>query len=380
MFWKKKKNQDINLEEKMPKAGETRDFFAGEAVFFSPKPLPSAKIDITSVISSPTILECNDTYLNIGQRNQGKAWQVQMSNFLIGMAAIVILIILIMFGFEDISKYGSFLVSFLSAWYDLAEPLIIIFTFLYSICWYVVIKSSFDFSRQRPIRLNRERREICYYSDKEKKPIIAPWEEVVCWVAMNRGTTGNSLVTHFTFALAIPTSDRKDYWILRRPITSISEGQRMWETMRIFMDEPKEMRPVPTPFVKEDRAYFDQCRSELWEKFRKGPKRLFTLNSEFPWVSYTSMFFYYVFHILSGWKLPYLVSEWTDSLAKVKVPDDIEAWSQPIPESEWAKPSEELLKQKAAIEKHFEAGGTLTDFVYSEDNSNDTLRETEKAE
>ncbi|MDD1792771.1 hypothetical protein LRP50_06505 [Enterovibrio sp. ZSDZ42] len=36
MFWKKKKNQDIDLTELTPKAGDTRKFLAGEVVFFSP--------------------------------------------------------------------------------------------------------------------------------------------------------------------------------------------------------------------------------------------------------------------------------------------------------------------------------------------------------
>ncbi|MDD1783214.1 hypothetical protein LRP49_18765 [Enterovibrio sp. ZSDZ35] len=362
MFWKKKKNQDIDLTELTPKAGDTRNFFAGEAVFFSPKPLPSAKIAKETVVTSPEILAINDTYMDIGQRCQGKAWQVQLVNTVIGFAAIVMLVLAIIFGFRDASIYGSVEASFRAVFDQLAIPLAFIFAFLIGICWYVIISSSLEFARQRPIRLNRERREICYYSDKEKKPIIASWEEVVCWVATNRGTTGNSMVTHFTFGLAIPTPDGKDYWILRRPIATVTDGQRMWETMRMYMDEPPARRPTPSPFEKEDRALFDKNRREMWEKFKKGPRCWFILNSDMPWVSYASMFFYYTYHILSGWKLPYLVSEWTDSLSKVELPQEVADWSTPIPENKWAKPSEALLKERTAIEKHYEAGGGIMDF------------------
>ncbi|MGF1770672.1 hypothetical protein L4D06_25420, partial [Enterovibrio makurazakiensis] len=268
MIWKKKKNQDIDLTELTPKAGDTRKFIAGEAVFFSPKPLPSAKIAKETVVTSPEILAINDTYIDIGQRNQGKARQVQLGNSTIGLIAVVMLILAIIFGFRDASIYGSIEASFRAVVDELATPFALAFTFLIGICWYVIISSSFDFARQRPIRLNRERREICYYSDKEKKPTIAPWEEVVCWVATNRGTTGNSMVTHFTFGLAIPTPDGKDYWILRRPIATVTDGQRMWETMRMYMDEPPARRPTPSPFEKEDRALFDKNRREMREKFK----------------------------------------------------------------------------------------------------------------
>ncbi|NAX18881.1 MULTISPECIES: DUF6708 domain-containing protein [unclassified Vibrio] len=361
MFWKKK-SQDIDLKEFEPKAGYTRKFLTGEAVFFSPKPLPSARIAQETIVQSPEILEINDIYMDIGQRNQGKVWQVQMVNTIIGFGVIVILLISILLAYRDLDAYGSFLTAFIQISIEDWMPITIGFALGIVAGWSSIIQTSFEFARQRPIRLNRQRREICYYSDKEEKPIIAPWEEVVCWVALNRGTTGNSMVTHFTFGLAIPTPDGKDYWTLRRPIASVTDGQRMWETMRMYMDEPLTRRPEPSPFIKEDRAYFDKSRREMCDRFQKGPKCWFILNSNAPWVSYASMFFYYLFHILSGWKLPYWVSEWTDNLAKVDLPKEIDEWSKPIPESEWAKPSEELLRQRTAIEKHYEAGGGIMDF------------------
>ncbi|MGY2572297.1 hypothetical protein [Vibrio sp. C8] len=35
-------------------------------------------------------------------------------------------------------------------------------------------------------------------------------------------------------------------------------------------------------------------------------------------------------------------------------------WNEYIPEDEWAKPSEELLKQRAKAEAHYAKGGNLT--------------------
>nr|MBF4237568.1 hypothetical protein [Vibrio anguillarum] len=112
MFWKKK-SQDIDLKELEPKAGYTRKFLTGEAVFFSPKPLPSARIAQETIVQSPEILEINDIYMDIGQRNQGKVWQVQMVNTIIGFGVIVILLISILLAYRDLDAYGSFLTAFI---------------------------------------------------------------------------------------------------------------------------------------------------------------------------------------------------------------------------------------------------------------------------
>jgi len=43
-----------------------------------------------------------------------------------------------------------------------------------------------------------------------------------------------------------------------------------------------------------------------------------------------------------------------------KFPDEIKDWSDPIPQEEWAKPSEELQRQRAKAEAHYAKGGKLT--------------------
>ncbi|MGI3004400.1 hypothetical protein ACRTDJ_15145, partial [Shewanella algae] len=50
------------------------------------------------------------------------------------------------------------------------------------------------------------------------------------------------------------------------------------------------------------------------------------------------------------------------NLATFKPTAALEAWSQPLPESEWAQPSAELVRLKAEITAHYQAGGSLGDF------------------
>jgi hypothetical protein len=69
--------QDFNLAQNRPLAGETRTFPLGQALFFSPMPSPTARIAPGSWGESNQVVAINDTYMDIGQGNQGRAGQVQ---------------------------------------------------------------------------------------------------------------------------------------------------------------------------------------------------------------------------------------------------------------------------------------------------------------
>ncbi|WP_447077738.1 hypothetical protein [Shewanella algae] len=67
----------LDLNATPPYAGELRPFPLGEALFFSPKPLPSA-MDSSVLGPSGEVLEINDVYMDIGGASHGKAFQVQL--------------------------------------------------------------------------------------------------------------------------------------------------------------------------------------------------------------------------------------------------------------------------------------------------------------
>ncbi|MDD1796435.1 hypothetical protein LRP50_25290, partial [Enterovibrio sp. ZSDZ42] len=356
-MFRKKKNQELDLKQQEPYAGERRKFLSGEAVFFSPKPMPAYFVKDDDLVPSSEILDINDTYMDIGARCQGKAFQVQLGHICVNAVGLFTFIVLVCVAYSNSNITGGpYLDEFLRGFSELETVLYIFYAIFGGVVWFVTIKTSFDYARQRPIRFHRQRREICYYPDGSNTPVIAPWEQVVSWVALTRGTTGTNVMTTYTFGMAIPTPDGKDYWLLRQPVYSVGEAQRKWETMRIYMDEPKKKWPKPLPFVKEDRAMFDAERKRIWSKFLKGPRKWVSFKFTDPADSYFTLFSYYFYHILACWKIPYMVSEWTDKLNKKPLPENINEWSKPLPKEKWKKPSEELLAQKAVIMKHFEAG------------------------
>lgn len=348
---------DFNLVEQRPLAGEIRSFPLGDALFFSPKPIPSAKVVSGSLGESNQILAMNDVCMDVGQSNHGKAFQVQLIMFCVTLVFLTMFIALCIYANATQVHYDSFVGSLLVAFTDEGYIIFLAILVLFVIGWLSIVSTSLKNARQKPIRFNRQRREICYFDEGSKFPVIVPWEEVVSWVSMYKGFTGTALVSNVTFGLALPDLEGKQYWMFKKPVGIMEEGQRSWEIIRCYMEEGPEY--WATMAGDESRKMFDETRLQLKQDFRNGPKYLVHKAMSDPSKSYLGIIGYYLFNILSGWKLPYLVSEWDSKISMAKFPDEINKWSEPIPEHEWAKPSKELLKQKARAEAHYAAGGNL---------------------
>ncbi|WCP65916.1 hypothetical protein LYZ37_08435 [Vibrio tubiashii] len=349
--------QDFNLKEQRPLAGEVRTYPLGEALFFSPKPLPSVRVSPNSLGESNQILEINDTYMDIGQSNQGKAFQAQLVIFWVMLATFVVLSVFIFSAniMKDTHQgfFKTLSVIIQENWGALILAIMLPSTF----GWSAVINSSLKKARQKPIRFNRQRREVCYFEGGSKTPTIVPWEETVSWVSIYKGFTGSAIVSNVTFGIALPDSSGKDYWMFKRPVGLMEEGQRSWEIIRCYMEEEPEY--WATKAQNEDRKSFDASRNRLRKKFRESHRPLFALSMSDPTASYFNMFGYYAFNILCFWKLPYIVSEWDSRISMANFPPEVNEWSKPLPREEWAKPSEDLRKQKDAAIKHYNSGGTL---------------------
>ena len=110
--------QDFNLNDQRPLAGEVRTYPLGEALFFSPKPLPSANVVPDSLGESNQILEINEIYMDIGQSNHGKAFQVQLVMSCIMLMMTVFFLIFFSVATLETTKYDGF---FQALWIGLQE-------------------------------------------------------------------------------------------------------------------------------------------------------------------------------------------------------------------------------------------------------------------
>lgn len=349
--------QEFDLNDQRPLAGEVRTYPMGEALFFSPKPLPSARISPHSLGESNQILKINEIYMDVGQANHGKAFQVQLIMFCVMFGALVVAFIFLAGAYATHDRYGGFVEALLAGVREDGLVIGSIMLMPLFLGWFTIINTSVKKARQKPIRFNRQRREVCYFEEGSKTPTIVPWEETVSWVSMHKGFTGSAIVSNVTFGIALPDSSGKDYWMFKRPVGIMEEGQRSWEIIRCYMEEEPEY--WATKAQNEDRKSFDASRNKLRKKFRENHRPLFALSMSDPTASYFNMFGYYAFNILCFWKLPYIVSEWDSRISMANFPPEVIEWSKPLPREEWAKPSEDLRKQKDAAIKHYNSGGTL---------------------
>ncbi|MBK5525502.1 hypothetical protein JFT91_25455 [Pseudomonas sp. TH08] len=64
---------------------------------------------------------------------------------------------------------------------------------------------------------------------------------------------------------------------------------------------------------------------------------------------------WYIWRVLSFWKMPYMLAEWGHRMGRPTLPDQVQKWSEPLPSEQWAKPSAALMKAnqvvKTAIDK-----------------------------
>jgi hypothetical protein len=198
---------------------------------------------------------------------------------------------------------------------------------------------------------------VCYFPSGSDEPIMQPWEELVAWVSVSTGTTGEGIMSTYTLGMALdnPKTDKTHF--LNQGVLTPAHGLSKWEAIRVYMEKGPAFCPGKAPY--EGRHTFDEERESMREAYRGG------------YCSAFGVAFWYVRNVVTWWRFPYWVAEWDHRHSMKPMPDSIEQWSQPLPPAQWAKPSSELLAQTAEIEKAFSKGLSFMDYF------NSTLGETE---
>ncbi|MDN7131571.1 hypothetical protein JNO04_04285 [Halomonas sp. MC140] len=175
---------------------------------------------------------------------------------------------------------------------------------------------------------------ICRLCKRERRTVLVPWEDVIAVSGFNP-SLGPGAVTGFgwNFALLPPDPERPGYTLpgagIMVGVGGLPGALAQWEYIRRFMEEGAE---AITPSAREwgvewYNAYVAREKAECertndparWRRFRR--KRLWERARFAHW--YTE---YRMKHILPK-----------------AVPSDwLAEWSNPLPESQWAKPSAAL--------------------------------------
>ncbi len=335
-------HDELDLKHNRPKAGEIRRFATGESVFLSPLPVPTGQppMDLGG-----SFLEVNDVYLDVGSSNQGKSFQARLAVSLPMSAIIAFVIVLpILMGF------GTFFNPFgRTFWYYFSD----FFVFgLWVSIWagglgaligiYAIVSTTRAKARTRPIRFNRQRREVCYFPDGSNEPVIQPWEDTVAWVSVSTGFTGVGVISSYTFGMAIDDPKNDQVHFLRQVVMTPIHGLAKWEAIRVYMEKGPDF--CPGKAAHEGPDTFDKERQDMREEYQHNER------------SALGVFFWYLRHFVTLWRVPYWIAQWDQRYSMKSMPDSIADWSKPLPPEQWAVPSPALKEQSADIEKAFAQG------------------------
>ncbi|WP_199452802.1 hypothetical protein [Marinobacter sp. bablab_jr008] len=173
---------------------------------------------------------------------------------------------------------------------------------------------------------------------------IYPWEKLVAYIETRQDIGPSLMATHTVLTLAIPKPDDPESALAAASINVGHEtsGLAQWECIRQFMENGPEACPDP----KEDETlahYKAKCRQACKEM------------SLLPWLGKKvgDWFFQrYLAHIITERRI--------NTLALKSLPEELKAWSAPLPKEQWAKPSEALQNLNQQLARAYERGLKFT--------------------
>ena len=323
------------------KAGGIESFVSGKITYLAPLPLPTATPPY-----GPHIGELNDVYMDFGFGSpQVFSWQVILGGPFTGTVMIALLyplvggLLALLFGdgWEFIREVieGVFLAS-----YELA--LITGFlALLIGLCvWHHNHKKRASII---PTRFNRQRREVCFMPEGETEPVFVPWESLSAWIIEAQGATQYGL--HRQYGMGIGFYHGETLTSLEFPCAGLPLAISHWEAIRGYMEyEVNDLKSIqdlqdlqgPDDPPHEGLHTFRNARARMHQQIRDGSR------------TRLSGFFWYLYHVMTLWTIPNRLVEWEvwrlERIGKQTLPESMREWSEPLPEDQWAKPSEELLR------------------------------------
>ncbi|WP_227232911.1 DUF6708 domain-containing protein [Pseudomonas sp. IAC-BECa141] len=358
-----------DIRSQRPSAGELRVRGLNETLFLAPLPVYTGQAQV----SRRNFSEMNETFLELGGNNRGTVEQAKilaagiwMVLFLAFLMPVLISIWLVFFSPSEFSRKFSEIV-----WDGLQVFVTGSLLSVIPIGGYVygMLSNVRTLAKSYPVRFNRQRREVCYIDDTTHRVLIVPWESVVAWVARSQGVTGYGALRDYTFGMGLEDEEHDTVQFILMAQPSDVHALGMWASIRNYMEEG-ELVDTPNPMLvllgltptEDELKPYEGLHT--FEIERKGARFMGSLDDGAEDLSAEQRHRYgygkrtrwplrwwYVRRVLTFWKMPYLIAEWAHRKGRPTLPDSVQAWSQPLPPEQWAKPSPALQKANALV-KH----------------------------
>ncbi|HEX8542300.1 MAG TPA: hypothetical protein VF671_11390 [Pseudomonas sp.] len=354
-------------ERQNPKAGEVRQIGTEETLYLAPLPVYTGQ----QPVSMQGFPEVNDVYLQVGGSNIGMVWQGKMLAWVIWLMIIMNvfspLFLAVLLGIITPEGTNNTFAKDLSM---LAELFLYLGIFTTPICVgtviHTIISQTREQARQYPLRFNRQRREVCFVDSKTHEILIVPWEKVTAWISQGQMVTQYNATTFYTFGMALENEEKGTVQPILFDKPSQAHAIGTWEAIRLYMEQG-----VPTD---KTGAWLRLLLGRELTEYELRPyeglhtwevEKLMKIEDRFPDVDmtdeerakhgflprdYWALRWWYVWRVLSFWKMPYMIAEWGHKAGTPVMPERVQQWSQPIPPDQWAKPSPALQKATQLVQ------------------------------
>lgn len=343
-------NLKHNQPEQSPRAGRSQPFPSGRLTFLSPKPLPTG---LRPVDHGHAVGEVNDGYLDFGVGTTPVfGWQMTLG----GPFGVFVFI-------AFFTPAMAFLLFYWlgNGWPDAVHALRGVFDVTFEIaiwgCGFFFLLGLGIWYREHlkresliPTRFNRQRREVCFVPEGQKEPIFVPWEELVAWVTEAQGVTEYGVQRQYGFGIGFHHPETGEKYTLEFETPGLPLAISNWEAIRAYMEyEVHTLKEIQDPLDlqgPDDPAWegvhvFRNARKRLHDEYRDGKRSVAYLIG------------WYLYHLMTFWTIPNRLVEW--EVKKIKrmsqktLPKAMSEWSEPLPQDQWAKPSDELKRQSRRV-------------------------------
>lgn len=327
--------------EQPRKAGDIEPFPSGKLTYLAPLPLPTPMPPY-----GPHIGEMKDVHMDFGLGSpQVFSWQiilggpVSLSFMVIFLFPLVTGLMGIIFGYGQEAIWESMVSMFETGFENslMVDPLILLIGLL---VWHHNHKKR---THIIPTRFNRQRREVCFMPAGCTEPVFVPWESLCAWIIEAQGVTQYGI--HRQYGMGIGFYHGEILTSLEFPCAGLPLAISHWEAIRGYMEyEVNDLKSIqdlqdlqgPNDPPHEGLHTFRNARTRIHQQIRDGSR------------TWLSGFFWYLYHVMTLWTIPNHLVEWEvrrlERLGKQTLPEAMRNWSEPLPEDQWAKPSEELLR------------------------------------
>lgn len=343
-------------------AGEVESFPTGRLTYLAPKPLPTGALPVDYGRAVGLVTK---HYLDFGVGNSfAFAWQMVLGGpfviFLLG--AVVCPLLAFWGGFHFGNGWSDAVWAFwdilgLAFWIGLGGGGFILLLGLQT-RWQMHGRVE----KIVPTRFNRQRREVCFVPEGHSEPIYVPWEELEAWVVEAQGVSEYGVRRQYGFGIGFRHPETGEQFNLEFETHGLPLSISNWEALRAYMEYEvhtlEEIQPhgemmasdepqAPGAGPEEGIEFFHNARRNLHARRKAGK------------VGWIYVFFWYLYHLMTFWTIPNRLVVWENSkmrrLNQKALPESMEEWSQPLPENEWAQPSDDLKELSAQVQQRLKA-------------------------